>query len=296
MPISRLRVLTPRAKSAYRRLQKYDVDWLRRHCPKVQQPRRLGREAHWNDRDHALAPLIRQAAAELKDLNPPVRLTKKTLVEVIRSWGATTWRTHAQCIQKPHVRNRLPLTEAALDKVLETNADFRYRKEVLDREAKLRAERSAQRRVGSFHERPGALQDAAVRATPLIGLQPVAPIQRDSVPTLRSSEVVALLKVTRATIRHWRLSGRLLAMQCTWHTFLFPTVQFDASTEDGRIAGLDQVVRVLGEMSPMAKAQWMQSPQVCLGGRPAADLLRVHGASALARVLDCAKAAHAQAA
>jgi hypothetical protein len=113
-------------------------------------------------------------------------------------------------------------------------------------------------------------------------------------PVLSPAQVAQRVGVTRATVHNWRQAGRLLALRPNQHTYVFPAIQFDDSTEDGLLIGLVAVLRALADVSELGKALWLGSANPGLDGQSPADVLRKDKGRALSRVLASAEAAYSQ--
>lgn len=91
--------------------------------------------------------------------------------------------------------------------------------------------------------------------------------------SLTAPQVARLLGSSRQTPLTRLEAGSLLAVydRGAWR---FPAWQFDPEGPDGVVAGLSEVLRALGDLSPFAKLVWFTRANPYLEGRPPIEALR----------------------
>jgi hypothetical protein len=123
-PAERLQVLwtKPKLSGIYRRLHKYDFDWLKAHMPPPQMRKRrqgsLSPRVDWVARDAQLAERVKEAALRLK--NVPGCPIQVSLAVIGKDIDALTLLQ--KCLHK------LPLTASVLSEVSETHEDCGIRR------------------------------------------------------------------------------------------------------------------------------------------------------------------------
>ena len=89
--------------------------------------------------------------------------------------------------------------------------------------------------------------------------------------TIGVDDVAAQLHLTRQAVDKRRKAGTLLAVDVGRHGYRYPVWQF---TDRGVLPGLDEILALLAEHSPIAQMGFFLSGNIALDGRRPLDLLR----------------------
>ena len=108
-PGAKRKDLASSGSAQYSWLQEHDKSWFEEHAPPVQQ-------LDWEQRDMELEEEVRRVAADLLDMDPPIRISKTQLIE--RSKNG--W-----CLEKR--KSLVPKALKALESLAESRADYRKR-------------------------------------------------------------------------------------------------------------------------------------------------------------------------
>lgn len=88
---------------------------------------------------------------------------------------------------------------------------------------------------------------------------------------LTSSQVASALGITRQAVDKRRIRRALLAVPAGSGEYLYPACQF---TQEGAIAGLDEVLRAFQMRSPWTQLSAMMAPAPALGGKTILEALK----------------------
>ncbi len=91
---------------------------------------------------------------------------------------------------------------------------------------------------------------------------------------LSAAEAAARLQTSSADVEQQARQGTLLALPSSSGSLRFPVWQFSETTEGGLLPGLANVLPLLVELSPVARASWLVSPKPALSGQAPVELLR----------------------
>lgn len=92
--------------------------------------------------------------------------------------------------------------------------------------------------------------------------------------SVSATNVAERLGVDPVDVDWRRERGLLVAIESTDGRWVYPACQFDDTSQDGMVAGLQQVLALLTDLAPLQTAAWLMEPKPALGGRAPIDDLR----------------------